>query len=369
MEYAAKTDTTAIAMDSIRAGDSYTDFQAKALQVVRQRQAGGYLVRALEALTANPHGPPRFDDETGATVQRWAAEAAIDDIGPRSIVAPFTELARMAHVLRDLNTSDAGAGGFLVSQESRIVDALRPFSVTAQAGVTLVPNVRANQVLPTPLTGATISWADSGGSASTPTLAAAAGAAKIGFGVVNISRKLRLQSDAEAFTAAELLRVAGRAIDGAVLGGTGVEGQPTGIASASDVNTATGASITFAAITNAKRDATANGAPGGAWVSTPAVRALLEQREAVANTGVFVWKDDRRASWPAYATPDSRAATLIGGYWPSCFVLLYGAGVVIEANPFDATLYRQGVVQLRVAIQIDVLLPIPSAFTVASSVT
>ena len=40
----------------------------------------------------------------------------------------------MAHVQRDLSTSVASAGGYLASDVAvRLVDALRPWSVTAQA--------------------------------------------------------------------------------------------------------------------------------------------------------------------------------------------------------------------------------------------
>ncbi len=200
-------------------------------------------------------------------------------------------------------------------------------------------------------------------------MAAATGEPKFGYGLINISRRLRAQSDAESATAACLLRSAAHAIDKMVLGGSGLEGEPTGVVNAIGVTVVSGASLNYGTCVSAKASASAGGAPSGSWIAAPATRALLENRVRFANTETPIWDADRLASSPAFATPNAPAATLLCGFWPSVFILMFGGGVVIDRNPFDPTLFAAGILQLRVVVQLDVLLPLPASLVVLSAVS
>jgi hypothetical protein len=341
-----------------------------ALDVLRPRRKPAnddYLVRALEALCASPHGAVRYDNETARVVAQWREEAAIEDADPDALCLPFGALTN--YVQRDLTISDGPHGGYLAGTEASIAAPINRWSLVAQSGATIKPNVRAGEVLASPFADATLGWSDAGATASSPTLAAAVGTAKVGYATVDISRKLRIQSNASEAAAECLLRTAAHGIDSQVLGGSGANGECTGIGLWSGVKTMTGASISFAAITNGKRDASLGGAQSGVWVTTPTVRALLELREMISGGGIPIWANNVMAGWIAVATPDCPASTLIGGYWPACYVLLYGNGIVVDRNPFDPIKFSKGITTVRVCVQMDVLLPLPSAFAVAVSVT
>ena len=53
-----------------------------------------------------------------------------------------------------------------------------------------------------------------------------------------------------------------------------------------------------------------------------------------------------------------------------CHLGVWGSGVTIDANPYDPTLFKSGVVQWRVIVACDVALGCdPTAFTKATSIT
>jgi len=61
---------------------------------------------------------------------------------------------------------------------------------------------------------------------------------------------------------------------------------------------------------------------------------------------------------------------LLSGPFSMCHLGVWGPGVTIDANPYDPTLFKSGVVQWRVIIACDVALGCdPTAFTKATSIT
>jgi hypothetical protein len=64
------------------------------------------------------------------------------------------------------------------------------------------------------------------------------------------------------------------------------------------------------------------------------------------------------------------SATLLSGPMSEVTLGLWGSGIVIEANPYDPTLFKTGVLQLRVIVSCDVALGVvATAFTKAASIT
>jgi hypothetical protein len=106
-----------------------------------------------------------------------------------------------------------------------------------------------------------------------------------------------------------------------------------------------------------------------AYISTPAVRELLEGREIVTGSGQFVWQRDQVADRAAYVTTDMPAATMICGDYGNVYVGIWGEAFVLEINPFDPTNFRAGVIQARVLLSCDVAVLYPAGFAVASSIT
>jgi hypothetical protein len=105
------------------------------------------------------------------------------------------------------------------------------------------------------------------------------------------------------------------------------------------------------------------------FLSTPAVRQLLETRERATGGVRFVWDKDQIADRPAYVSTDVPSATMICGDFSLVYLGFWGAGLFLEINPNDPTGFKSGIIQARVLVSCDVAVLHPSAFIVASSIT
>ena len=302
--------------------------------------------------------------EDSEAVQEYARQAGINH-DPQRPYIPFSEF-------RDLSKGVASAGGYLAGSETPdAVDILRPFSVTARAGITIETGLQGDQVIPRTTTKTTPAWLSTEGSqvtASTPTLQQIACTPKTVAVLVNFSRQLSKQANAENFIRRELLRTIGAAIDSAVISGGGIE-QPTGLLSTS-IGTETGTSFAQANAVSMKRKVADANAPDEyiSFIGTPTVRELLEKRERASGSG-FIWDDDKVASRPGYVSTDIPASTLICGAWPSIWLGIWGSGFVIEVNPYDSTGFKSGTIQARILVSMDVCILHPAAFCKAESIT
>lgn len=299
--------------------------------------------------------------------QEYAHKAGIANSDPQRPFIPFTEF-------RDLGKGSAGAGGYLVSAETQeAVDILRPWSVTARAGLLIETGLLADQVIPKTTVKSTPYWLSTETSqptASTPTLTQIACTPKQVGIVINFSRQLSKQANAESFVRRELMRTVGNAIDQAVLNGSGATGQPLGLLNTVGIGTTTGTSLGQAGVVEMKRKVAAADAPDEAisFIGTPAVRELLEKRERATGSG-FIWDRDLVASRPGYVSTDVPTATMICGAWPFIYVGIWGQGFVVAINPFDPTHFKTGVIQARIIVSMDVAVLHPAAFCKSESIT
>ncbi len=288
---------------------------------------------------------------------------------PQRPVIPLFECSR------DLTVASAPGGGYLTSLatlEPR--DILRPFSVVARAGVQVETGLVGDAAVPKTTAKATHYWLSTEGTQatpSTPTVGQVAMTAKTVGATVRFSRRLSVQANAEAYTRRELLRTVGTAIDAAVLSGSGANGEPLGVTLTPGVNTETGTSLAQAGAVAMKRKCADANAPDGeiAFITTPAVRELLEKRERATGAGLMVWDEDRIASRPGFVTTDMPAATMIAGVWSEVLVGIWGPGFQVELNPYDPTSFKAGVIEARLLVTCDVAVLYPAAFTIASSIT
>lgn len=71
-----------------------------------------------------------------------------------------------------------------------------------------------------------------------------------------------------------------------------------------------------------------------AFLSTPAIRELLENRERVTGGGRFVWDRETIADRPAYVSTDVPAAIMICGDFGNVYVGIWGEGFQKVLRPF-----------------------------------
>ena len=233
------------------------------------------LAQLVLALGASSHG------ENREYLQEYARAAGVNFDSQRPLI-PFA-------AFRDLTATSAPGGGYLVSAETPdAVDILRPWSVTARAGVFIETGLQGDQTVPRVTAKSTPSWLSTETAQLTPsqpTLAQIAMTPKHVGAVINFSRQLAKQANAEGFVKRELMRTVGTALDQAVMNGSGASGQPTGIINTAGIQTQSGTSLNHAGSTSMKqRCATANADDERiAFLSTPAIRELLENRLRTGN--------------------------------------------------------------------------------------
>lgn len=286
---------------------------------------------------------------------------------------PF-DLQRPYIAFRDLVAAVGSAGGYLRTTEVReAVDILRPWSVTAKAGMLVESGLVGDVAFPKVTQKTTPAWVSNETAQVTPsqpTLAQVAMSPKTVASVVVYSRQLAKQANASRFVGLESLRTLGTSFDQAVLSGSGVSGQPTGLLNTAGLQTQSGTTLNTGVATMKRKSAEANVTDEAiSYLSTPAVRELLEGRERATGGGRFVWDKDQVADRAAYVSTDVPTATMICGDWSLIYLGIWGEGFVLEVNPFDPTGFKTGTIQARMLVTCDVAVLHPSAFVVASSIT
>jgi HK97 family phage major capsid protein len=190
-----------------------------------------------------------------------------------------------------------------------------------------------------------------------------------------ISRQLLLQSSpsAEGIVTSDLAQVVAIAVDLAALEGSGAGGQPTGISQTAGIGSVSGTSLAAAGVLEFQSDvATGNIMPMSfGYVTTPAVAALLMVRPELPTTGTTrLWTgnlwDGNLFGFPAMATNQVTAATMVAGDWSKLVVAEWGT-LSVEVNPYAN--FQAGIVGVRAIYSVDIGVRIPVAFSRATTIT
>jgi HK97 family phage major capsid protein len=298
-----------------------------------------------------------------------AARAQGGEHDPQRAIVPWGALLQQ----RDLNTSVTTAGGHLVGGRTiGALDVLRPYSVAARMGIRALENNMQSVTMPS-LTGAvTGQWLASETTAITstdPTIGVVNSKPKTAGALMRASRQFMLMADnAEAVIREQLLGAMGALLDQAILSGSGASGQPTGIVNTAGIGAQTGA-VTLAnmldilqTLGNANVDD-----ESVKFLTTPAVRRILQARESVSTSGRMIWEGGRLAGTPAAVTTDCPAATILAGDWSQCLVAFWGNGLEIQVDPY--TSFATGAIQVRALMFADVNILKPAAFVKHTAVT
>ncbi len=290
-----------------------------------------------------------------------------------ALLNPRMRLDDLLYSRRDLTAG--GAGTYLVPETSLpVIEALRPFSVTAQAGVeTVIATGQGNLRYPVEASNATATWlADEAVSQigeSQPAVGETT-ASYHGLGVtLQISRQLMLQGGAGEWLRRSLMRSMARAIDAAVLAGSGVSGEPLGLANAAALIALTvDATNTVADLNDGIRHMRDAGLDQRTitWIAGPGAEETLRNREATATSGRFIWEGDRLLNMPAFGTPDAPTASLFVGPWQDMKLVLWG-DLSVMVNPFSD--FSRGLSALRVLVGVDLVIPQSGPFAYCETVS
>lgn len=282
------------------------------------------------------------------------------------------------YALRDMNVANASQGGYLSATHNlEYLPALQPASVALKLGATMVSAAPGSAALPKGNTGAVTTWLANETQSITETgvvFGQIAGTPKLLSCFFEVSRLLLLQSNADEVLQLEARRAAGAALDAAILQGTGISGQPTGIVNTSGIGAFTGASLSQAACRNAQRDvADANAIVGGArgYVTTPTIAETLSTRQRFSGSDRALWEgasdDGVVEGVRALSTTNCPASTMVYGDWSTVYVVEWGGGIGLMIDPF--TKFTQAIVAIRLLLPVDVFVTRAGAFSIATSIT
>jgi HK97 family phage major capsid protein len=281
---------------------------------------------------------------------------------------------------RDLSVGVAAAGGYMVGTDhlgSEFIDLLRNMMLIRQLGAKVLSGLRGSVIIPRRTAGATTYWVTEG---SPPTEGANT------FGQLSLSpknvaanldytRNLLLQSNPsiDSLVNGDLAKGIALAIDLAAFHGSGAAGQPTGIANTSGIGSVTGTSIAYGGLLEFQTDVAAANALAGncAYVTTPAVAALLAQRARFSNTDTPLWKGnilqaDDVCGFKGFSTNQIAAGNLFFGDFSQVFLAEWG---VLELVVDPYTQSKSGIIQVTAFQSVDVGVRYPGAFSLATTVT
>jgi len=192
-------------------------------------------------------------------------------------------------------------------------------------------------------------------------------------GYTEISRLLLTQSNAVSVVGNDLSRKVGRAVQAAVLNGSGSAGAPHGVIGTTGVSTTSGSTFALATAATAigdVGDALEDGSAPG-WVFDKASALLLRQRAELTNSTKTLWQGpitfgNGPGDFPAAATSGMPSATGIFGCWKYSGLAVWGA-LELAVNPFAN--FTAGIIGVRCLVTCDFGLLWPGAFTTVTSVS
>ena len=308
-----------------------------------------------------------YEREVSEECARLSGKAASGIIIPHSVLAKRD--------LTKLGTSSATVATELMAGE--FIDLLRSQTILAELGVRFMSGLRGDVAIPKLTGAATGYWvAESADiTESTPTLGQVSMSPHTCGSLVDISRRLLLQStpDAEAIVRDEITQRLARTVQIAVFAGTGADGQPSAITNASGINnpTVTQGTPTFAQLLDFPGSILADNASGNAmkWAMTAEVWAKLA---ATATNGAgsplaLDYASKTLIGFPYFVSEDVGANSLFFGDWSAVMVGIWGNG--LDLNVDTSTLSAQGGIRLVGLQDVDVAVRNGQALSYNAAVT
>jgi HK97 family phage major capsid protein/HK97 family phage prohead protease len=329
------------------------------------------VLRAINAMADNDWTKAGFERECHVALEARLGRST----RANSLYVPHDILVK-----RDLSAGTASAGGYLVATDNlggSFIDLLRARSLVAQLGATILPGLQGNVTIPKLSGAGTAFWLATETTEITESQQVFSQLSLTPKNVgayTEISRQLMLQSNpaADMLVMNDLAKVVALAVDGAAIGGSGASGQPLGILNTSGIGSVTGTSLGWAGVLEFQSDvAGANGlAPTCAYLSTPAVAALLAQRQRFSSTDTPLWSgnlsDGQVGGYRAASTTQVPAANMIFGDFSQIIIGEWGV-LELALNPYAN--FKSGIVGVRAWLTCDVGVRQAGAFSVATSIT
>lgn len=256
------------------------------------------------------------------------------------------------------------------------ITALRNKLLARRLGVRVLTGLSGNVVIPKHGTGLSVGWVAEGGtlSSSDMTFDSVTLSPKHAGGITEMSRQLLQQSspDIEQLVRDDLMAMVAQAIDSAMINGGGTS-EPTGILAATGTQTASLATLSWAAVMGMLEKLELANVTPNAFLTSPQVKTKLAST-LTADGMPFMLDKGRMADLPVSVTnqvplKDAETDTgqiILGDF--SQVMLGIWSEVDLLVNPYEAGAYSRGAVKVRAMSTVDVGIRHPTAFVIASDV-
>ncbi len=284
---------------------------------------------------------------------------------------------------RTLLAASDTAGGYLVQTDvGPVIDRLRQRLVMRRLGATVLSGLQGNLDIPRLSASASSGWVaeNQAITATTHGFEKVALTPKHAGAITEISRNMLLQSsaDVEALVRADFANILANAVDVAAINGSGAGAEPMGLLRTNGIGSVDMSTLTWSDVLEFFTDVENANGEGTGWLTNPKVVALLMASLKVSGdaAGGFIMTAPRElAGYPVEVTTNvpstlgagSNKSALIFGAWSDVLVG-YWSELDILVNPYEATTFSKGNVQVRGIITCDVAIRHPESFSAAQDI-
>lgn len=314
---------------------------------------------------------------TGALAE-FQAEAKRNGITARNggILVPTSIFEKRA----TMTTTGAAAVVPDDYKASEFIGLLRNSLIVRSLGARVLTGLKGDTVIPKATGAATAYWLNEGDALteSSTTYSSIKLEPKTVGALTAFSRQLALQANPsiESLLRDDISAVVGLAVDKALIHGTAVAKQPVGILNVTGIQTASLATLTWAAIVAMlEKLGLENISPNAVLTHAKAATKLQTTLKDATVGSEYLMAGGRVAGLPAYVTNQLDAKTgtpdkgrIIAGDFSSLVIGEWGVTEVL-ANPYAAGYYEKGDVQLRIMHTMDAVVRHPKAFVVADDLS
>ncbi len=287
---------------------------------------------------------------------------------------------------RDQTAQTTTDGGFFIQQDvsNQVIMPLRNRLVVVKAGAQVLNNLVGNISLPKN-GGVSVGWAateNATAAESTATIGRVTMTPKrlTGFSDVSVQLVKQTSWDVELMMRNDYLNAMAVAIDLAALHGTGLTGQPTGVAATVGIGSVAGGTNglapTLVHTTSLEEEVAIDNADLGslAYITNPKVRRKLKNTFIDAGSGLAVWdRQDPQNPLNGYralitnnvsstltkGTAVGVASAIFFGNWNDLLIGMWG-GMDVMANPY--TKAKEGQIEVIAGVYTDVAVRRPESF-------
>lgn len=270
--------------------------------------------------------------------------------------------------------NDTTSAAQIVGDQHRAQDyigALRNKLLARKLGIRVLTGLQGNVSIPKHGSSMSLGWVTEGQAVpeSTMSFDSVTMTPKHTGGKTEMSRQLIQQSSPgiEQLVRDDLTFLIAQQIDNAILNGTGLTGEPTGILETVGIQTAA-LPTTWADILALAEKLELENLEGTRFLSAPGVRTTLASTEKVTGSGSGFLADGGMMDGKPYdVTNQMPVGTLLYGDFSQVMLGIWSE-IDILVNPYAEPAYSRGGIQVRAMATCDIALRHPQAFVAASGV-